>query len=215
MLFFLFYLIHSCYSYTIYTDQFHQFIQSPIKPPPIILESNNIYVKKKFINILSNHLNIEKIDISFNDFILNKLHLNNDNKLIYVYDFLLKNGRILNYYEFVFLKYLKKTNNLIIFNSDNMNEIKFKDYDIIDLYPIYSISSIKKEFIRYIEYIIEKYNYHKDIKSINWFKYDIDKLNFEKINILLYELNNLIKFPNELTNIEYDINELIKSLKRL
>jgi hypothetical protein len=96
-----------------------------------------------------------------------------------------------------------------------MNEIKFKDYDIIDLYPIYSISSIKKEFIKYIEYIIEKYNYHKDIKSINWFKYDIDKLNFEKINILLYELNNLINFPNELTNIEYDINELIKSLKRL
>lgn len=214
MIFFLFFFIHSCYSFKIYTDQFHEFIQSSTKPPPIILESNNIYVKKKFINILSNHLNMEKINISFDNFILNKEHLINHNKLIYVNDFLLKNGRILNYYEFVFLKYLKKTDNLIIFDSDNINEIKFKDYDIMDLYPIYSIESIKKEFIKYIEYIIEKYNYHHDLTKFNWYKYDIDKLNFEKINILLYEMNNLIKYPNELTNINDDINELIKSLKR-
>ena len=56
-------------------------------------------------------------------------------------------------------------------------------------------------------------NYSDDLYGINWNHYDnLRKLNFEKINILLFEVNEMYKNNYDERIIESDIYLIINSL---
>ena len=71
----------------------------------------------------------------------------------------------------------------------------------------------KKEFVQYIYDLITINKYDNDLYNLNWMNYDIEKLDFEKINILLYELDNFKKKKVDLKYLHNNINNIIYSLE--
>ena len=71
----------------------------------------------------------------------------------------------------------------------------------------------KKDIIKYIFDIILEYNYKDDLLLLNWIKYDIELLNIEKINMLLFELNDMMINDNvQINDIHKYINFFIDGL---
>jgi hypothetical protein len=180
---------------------------------PIILNSSKTTQKQEFCNFICTLNNLHFREYTFDDFMQELPHNNFKRSLIYVNDFLVGNGRILNSYEEEILKYLRSTSNLIVLNSENIDTIPFKDINIIRKFPIIQYPVLtKKDIVQYL-YVITNFNKYNDkLYLINWKNYDVETLNFENLNILLYEINNLLNNGNNLYNIEPNINDMIKLL---
>jgi hypothetical protein len=179
---------------------------------PIILNGNKTPLKKDLCRLLCEKKNINFLEYTFDEFMLKMPHLANVNKMIYVSDFLIGNGRILNHFETETLYSLQYTQNLIVFQTDNINNIPFKDNNIVRHFPIYHFPKISdKELIRYIYDAISIHNYDDELYLYDWIKYDIHLLNLEQINILLFEVNNLVKESDDLTSIDSFIYTMILS----
>jgi hypothetical protein len=119
-----------------------------------------------------------------------KPHLKHEKTMIFVNDYLIKHGRILNQYEENVLNYLPITNNIIVLNSLRLNKIKFKDDSINKIFKVIDFPSLQVTPIEnMIFYFIEKYNYHEGMFSINWNNYSLENLDKEHILIMLYEIN--------------------------
>lgn len=171
---------------------------------PIILDGEISPFKKDFCELICKINKIKYREYEFSDFIEKLPYLIHKDSVLYINDFLVKNGRILSNYEENRLLELRRDSNLIIFQSDNINNIPIKDNNIVKLFKIIRFPEFnKKDIIHYIYDTIEYNEYSDNLIWINWNNYDINKLNFEKINILLYEINRI--FDN---NFNHDILEI-------
>ena len=164
---------------------------------PCILNGKKTELKKNMCQILANKNNINFEEYSFDEFILYKPYdtikpINNiKSSLIYINDFLLNDGRIFNKYEEDILINLKKTEDLIIFESINIDKIVYKDINIINKFNILEFpNNNKADIVEYIYDTIFHNKYNDKLLDIKWKSFDIECINFEKINIMLFELNN-------------------------
>jgi len=169
---------------------------------PIILNSDINYIttfkskfKRNFIQNYAEKNNFLFRQCSFDKFIANTLYLDTQDSLIYVDDFLIKNGRILTIYEEQLLLNFPYTSNLIIFESENIKTIPYKDNNIIRHFPIVEFPEItKKDIIQYIYDFITARKYNSNLFLIDWKKFDIEYLDIDTLNKILYQVNFLIEF---------------------
>jgi hypothetical protein len=191
-------------------SEFNDLLKKNLKEP-IILNSIKSPLSKDFCKIISELNNIPFKEYTFDYFMKHFPHINNDNSLLYINDFLIGYGRILNKYEEDILSNLCKNTNLLVFHADNIKEISFKDNNIIRYFQIIDFSDIKKkEIVQFILDTIQIKKYNDDLFYLNWIKYDIEKLDFEKINMLLHDLNELY-FTLHFKYSDYNINLMINS----
>ena len=180
---------------------------------PFILNGEKNKLKKNLCYVLAQNNNISFREYTFDKFMLRLPYISLENSLIYINDFLVKNGRVLNHYEEQTLLYLSLSSNLIILESDNIETIPIKDISIIRKFKILQFPKInKKQIINHMYDIINKYHYNNDLYLFNWNKYDIEKLTFENINILLFEINNMVNECRNFNFIHNSIPEMIDSL---
>lgn len=197
------------------TDFYNQMLQlskNELKEP-IILNGNKTPLKKDLCHIICENSNLKFKEFTFNNFLHEKPHLKYNNKLLYVSDYLIGNGRILNNYESMSLIQIPKTSNLIVLEAENINTIPYKDININRRFETIDFPLIeKKEIVRYIHNLILYYNYNDDLLLLNWINYNIEFLNIEKINILLFELNDITNENNTINDIHKSINFIIDGL---
>ena len=126
-------------------------------------------------------------------------------------DFLPKKGRVFNSYEKEILLHLKNNSNLIIFNSKSIKNIK--DKHLIKKFDIYKFPRLRKiDIINYIYDIIDIEKYDDTLYILNWNNYsNIEKMNFEEINILLFEINSMFQNNIPLNIIHTSIDDIINS----
>jgi hypothetical protein len=197
--------------YSIFNDIINQKLKKPI-----ILNGVKTPLKKDFCKIISELNDITFKEYRFDSFMTELPYVNNKNSLLYINDFLVGHGRILNHYEENILLNLNKNSNLIVLNTDNINTIPFKDSNIIRHFPIIQFPEInKREIIQFIYDTITINDYDEDLYNLNWINYNIEKLDFEKINILAFELNSLYKKNKDFKLLNNNVNNIIDSLYNL
>jgi hypothetical protein len=180
----------------------------------VILNGGKTPLKKEYCRLFCQINNFRFKKFSYDKFI-HELPFNKYEKtLLYIDDFLVGNGRILNHYEENILKSLPKTSNLIIFESDNIDTIPLKDLNLIRYFKILEFPKItKKDIVNYINDMILFNEYNCEMYMLNWSEYiDIEKLSLEKINILLFEINDMIRENMKFRIIHNKINTMINEL---
>lgn len=183
---------------------------------PIIFNGLKSPLKKNFCQIFAKENNIMFKEYRFDSFMLERPYVDYENSLLYINDFLIGNGRIFNHYEQNILLNINRNSNLIVFQADDIKNIPFKDNNIIRRFPIIEFPKIdKKEIIQYIYDTITINKYNSNLYDLNWNKYDVEKLDFEKINILLYELHCMNNDNIELIFLQNNINNIIDDLYSL
>ena len=183
----------------------------------IILDGDKTELKKDYCKMLSDINLFNFHDCTYENFIVNLPYNEKNNTMIYVNNFLQDNGRIFNEYEQKILYNIPSTNNLIIFETENLDSVPLKDIQMIKRFKILNFPKITKRDIRcYIYDTINKNKYDDEMYLLNWTEYnDIDKLNFEKLNILLFEIDSMLKKKIGLNIIHLRINNLIMSLSSI
>jgi len=180
---------------------------------PIILNGNKTPLKKDLCNIICEDSNLKFQEFTFDKFIYEKPHLNYENNLLYISDYLIGNGRILSQYEFNSLLEIPQTSNLIVLEAENLNTIPYNDINLNRRFEKVEFPIIKKiDIIRYISELIICYNYNDDLLLLNWINYNIEILNIEQINIFLFKLNNMLNENNNIRDIKKSINLIIDEL---
>lgn len=176
----------------------------------IILNGDQTSFKKDYCKIICDFNNLNFKEFTFNHFIEGLPYNLYNNTLLYINDFLINNGRILNSYEESILLNIPKTSNLIILEAENIEIIPYKDIHLINKFKVLHFPKIsKKEIINYIYDNIIDNNYSESIYFLNWARYkDIEKLSLEKINQLLFDLNLRVKDHLD-NNIELMIHNLL------
>lgn len=165
------------------------------------------------INIYCNNEDINLNIINYDNFIRNNYESNFD--IILIKDFLIDYGRIIKNEEKEIIENYNHYSNIIMHINDYDNII-LKDKNFIDHYNLYNFPYISKRNINnYIYNSIDYNKYHNNLQLINWKKYDIEKLNFEKIEDLLYKLHLLIISKKyNLGYIEYVIQDELSYLNK-
>jgi len=183
---------------------------------PIILNSFKTPFKMDLCKIISEQNNIKFKEYTFDSFMNEVPFLNNKNSLLYVNDFLINHGRIFNHYEENILYNIHQNSNLIVFNTENLNAIAFKDLNLIRYFKIYEFPQIdKREIIQYCYDNITINNYDTELYNLDWITFNIEQLNFEKINILIYLINNMFKNKKNLNLINENVNNIINYLNKI
>lgn len=144
-----------------------------------------------FKNYFSNE-NIDYTVMNYSNFI------NNINKqkseFIIVSDFMINYGRIITLTEIEKINKYNEYSN-IIFHINDYENIVLKDNNFIKKYKMYNFPYMTKYHINnFICNLIDYYKYDNYLQLINWNKYDIEKLDFYKIEDLLYKLHMHIIF---------------------
>jgi len=203
---------HFLRKHTIYSD-INSMFQKNIKDPIILNGIKTSYKKTLCLSFcLTNNISFN--EFTFEKFVQKVPHLKYENSLIYINDFLVGNGRIFNNYEENILSNLKKTSNLIVLESDNIETIPIKDNKIISNFKILNFPLLNKlDLIHYIYDVIYFQKYNDDLFLLNWNQYDLFDLNFEKINILLFELNDMLNKEIEFKLVHNRVNNIIESFK--
>jgi hypothetical protein len=183
------------------------------KKEPIILNGIKTELKKNFCNIYCDINDINFKSYSFDNFLLKSPHLKYENTMIYIKDYLVGNGRILNDYEKEKLNSLPSTSNMIIFESECIDTIPYKDYHLNKKFEIINFPIItKKDYTRYIYNIIMYYKYNDDLLLLNWESYNIHLLDFERINMLLFDLHSMLSENVTMKEIHYYIDAIINGM---
>jgi hypothetical protein len=180
---------------------------------PIILDSPDLSFKKDIVEYVAFSNRMPYIETNYEDLINHVPHLRFSNSMIYVPDFIIKHGRIFNEYEKMFFKSLNTNSNILFFGTSNLKNIVFKDEEIIDLYKIIEIPKVhRKDIIFHIFDIIEINQYDKYLFTLPWSEIEVEKLNFEMINILLYELDSIKKEFSKASITKKLISSLLDSM---
>jgi hypothetical protein len=181
---------------------------------PILLNGDKTYFKKDFCEIFCEVNNITFREYNFDKFILELPYKKYKNNIIYVSDFLIDNGRVFNDYEEYIVSNLVQSKNLIIFESEiysqellNKNKILLSTMKKIEFPKI-----TKKDIEDYIYHTISFYKYNFSLFLLNWHSYDINKLDFENINLLIHVLNNMFNEHYSLRKIHINVNNIIESI---
>jgi hypothetical protein len=183
---------------------------------PIILNGNKTPFKKDYCKIFSEINNFTFDEYYFDNFIVDMPHLEYNNRILYIHDFLIGHGRIFNDYEKNILNSIiyNKNSNLIILHGDDIDNIPYKDVHLIKKFKTIEFPNIKKtDIIHHISDTILYNKYNDDLFLLNWNKYNIEILDIEGINILLFELNSMFNDKITINDIHKNINYLIEGLK--
>lgn len=181
----------------------------------VILNGCKTLLKKEYCKIFSDVNKLHFKEFLFNDFMKELPYNNNNQTLLYVSDFLIGNGRVLNSYEESKLLEIPKTSNIIILEADNIEKIPIKDPHLVYKFKILQFPKVtKRDIINYIYNTIEYNNYQDELYILNWNKYkNIENLNLEKLNILLFEIDSMmndnVKFNYVHSQIDFLINSLL------
>ena len=183
----------------------------------IILNGDKTLLKRDYCKLLCDMNNFNFIEYDFKEFMDKTPYNQYDKTMFYINDFLIDHGRIINFEDETKLLNIPKTSNLLILQTDNLEKIPVKDINLIRKFKILEFPKIdKKEIINYIYNIINYYNYSEDLYIINWNKHkNLEDLNLEKLNILLFEIDTMIKDKVEVHIIHNSIDYLINSLNFL
>lgn len=182
----------------------------------IILNGEKTLLKRDLCHYLCKINNFSFEENDFNSFILNTPYLKEEQTMIFVNDFMIGNGRILNHFEEQRLLSIPKTTNVIILQSDNIEQIPFKNNEFIRNFKILEFPKInKKDIIRYIYDMIELHQYNDNMYILNWNKYDVEQIDFESLNILLFQINDMITKEMDMNKIHFNMNKIIKILKKI
>ena len=163
----------------------------------IINNPNQKWLKDCFeINCYNEKISFTSI--SYHNF-YNDLYKPKD--FIFVEDFMVGYGRTLIDIEKNKIINYNKNSKLILQVNDYENLV-LKEDEFIKKYKMYNFPKITKRHINnYIFNMIEYYNYHKDLLLINWKKFDIDKLDYHKLEDILFSMHLIMISNNQ--NIEY------------
>ena len=183
---------------------------------PILLNGHKTCFKKEFCKIFSEVNNITFREYNFNQFIIDLPHKKYRNNIIYVSDFYVNNGRLFNKYEEYIVSNLVQHTNLIIFESEIINieknlnaNLLFSNIKKIE-FPEITTKDIEND---YIYYAISFYKYNPSMNLLSWRSYDIDKLDIEKINLLLFTLNDMFNQHYTLRKIHNNVNNIIEFIE--
>jgi len=185
---------------------------------PFILDGHITPYKNDFMNIMAHRNNYEFMNCNFNDFILKAPFLETKGSVIYVNDFMIGNGRFINEDEKIVINNIPLSSNIIVFESTYIKAIPHKDHRFIEKFNIIDFPMVRKrDVIQYIYDIVKYYSYNDLIYIINWKEYNVENLGCEKINILIYEINLMIKnFISINGNLLYvDFEEIENNIKHM
>lgn len=192
------FLINNIFSFEFSKSKFNPIINEKKIKNSIntIINDNN---KIKFINnpnqdwlkdCLNIECSLENIDfesVNYDNF-FNKT-TNFSRNIIFVEDFMINYGRIISNDD----KKLIDEYNLhskINLQINDYNNIVLKDDSYIRKYIMYDFPYIDKRLVySYISQLIDYYDYNSELHLIHWQYYDIEKLNFKKIEDLIYDLH--------------------------
>ena len=149
-------------------------------------------------NCIKSHLYNENINfdfITYNDFFND--NYNNNKDIIFVHDFMINYGRTLTINEKNKIYEYKKMPKIIL-NINNYDNLVLKDDNFIRKYKMFYFPNICKiQIHNYIYNLIDYYKYNDNLSLINWKKFDIDKLSFEKIEDLIFDIHLLMITDNK------------------
>jgi hypothetical protein len=185
---------------------------------PFILDGHKTPYKRDFMNIMAHRNNYEFTNYNFNDFILKAPFLETKDSVIYVNDFMVGNGRSVSEDEQLVIFNIPLSTNIIVFESTYIRTIPYKDARFTGKFNIIEFPSIRKrDIIQYIYDIVKYNNYNDLIYVINWKEHDIENLSFEKINILLFEINMIITniLENSGTLLHADFEDVENNIKNM
>ena len=138
-----------------------------------------------FINLYCKKKNIKLLNLEYDNFMSNKIK--SDHDVLYIKDFLVKDGRILKDNE---IDKLLNYNKLLILGCDQLSTVPLKDRNFLSNFKNLKLDKIeKKEIMHYIYSLIDYYNYNDKLMMINWNKYNINFLNFGKVEKYFYLIN--------------------------
>lgn len=183
----------------------------------VILNGDKTLLKRDYCKLLCDMNNFNFVEYNFREFLDETPYNDNHRTMFYINDFLIDNGRIINFEDENKLLNIPETSNLLILQSDNLEKIPIKDINLIRKFKILEFPKVeKKEIVNYIYSIIDYYNYSEDLYIINWNKHkNLEDLNLEKLNILLFEIDSMIKEKVDIVIINNSIDYLINSLNFL
>jgi hypothetical protein len=148
---------------------------------------NNQYMKKDVTKLIFEDNLISFKELSFNEYITNKPILFCRDTIFYINDYLINDGRILNEQEK--LTILKKNYNYVFLQSNDIDTIPLKDVHFNKKFRMLDFPIIlKKDLINYIYELIDHFQYNENLYLVDWDSFEIDKLNFTDINMLLNKI---------------------------
>jgi len=185
---------------------------------PFILNGHKTSLKKDFMNIMAYRNDYDFMNYNFNDFILNIPFLETQKSVIYVDDFMVGNGRSVTDDQKLVISNIPLSSNIIVFESTYIRAIPYKDARFIGKFEIIEFPMIKKrDIIQYIYDIVRYNNYNDLIYLINWKENDIENLGFEKLHILIFEINMMMNNIIEVkgTLLHSDFEEIENNIKHM
>lgn len=167
------------------------------------------------LDCLKSYFSNENIDydvINYSNFINNNKQ---KSEFIIVPDFMINYGRIITLTEIEKINKYNYYSN-IIFHINDYENLVLKDDSFIKKYKMYNFPYISKYHINnYIYNLIDYYKYDNYLQLINWNKYNIEKLDFSKIEDLLYKLHMHIIFDRKNKDIlDFIINNELNFLNK-
>jgi hypothetical protein len=173
---------------------------------------NSPFLKKDITRIIfqNNLINFE--ELSFNEYVVKTPNLYCQNTAFFINDYLINYGRILNDEEKITI--MKKNFNYVFLNVNDINFIPIKDNNFNRQFKLLDFPIIfKKDIIHYIYEFGEFKAYSDYLYSINWNNYDLDRLTFNDIEILLNKIEKyFLKIHSYSTVNQDNLNKYIHSV---
>ena len=168
---------------------------------------NIMSIKKDITKIIFENNLIDFKELTFDEYICTKPSLFVQNTAFYINDYLVKNGRILNDEEKLILSI--KNSNYIFLDVHDIDSVPIKDNHFNKKFSMLNFPIIlKNDIINYIYELIDYHNYHEYLYLVNWNIFDLDKLNFTDIQVLLAKIDNYFFKTNNIKEIK-NINDVI------
>lgn len=165
---------------------------------------NNQCLKKDVTKLVFEDNLINFKEISFNEYITIKPNLFFKDTIFYINDYLINDGRILNEEER--LTILNKNSNYVFLQVNDIDLISIKDVNFNKKFRMLDFPVIsKKDLINYIYELINHFQYNENLYLVDWESFEIDKLNFTDIHMLL---NKIEKYYFRYTIKTTEINNL-------
>ena len=148
---------------------------------------NNQCMKKDVTKLVFEDNLINFKEFSFNEYITKKPSLFCRDTIFYINDYLINDGRILNEEER--LTILKKNSNYVFLQANDIDTIPLKDVHFNKKFRMLDFPIIlRKDLINYIYELIDYFHYNENLYLVDWESFEINKLNFTDINVLLNKI---------------------------
>lgn len=162
---------------------------------------NIMSIKKDITKIIFENNLINFKELTFDEYICKNPSLFVQNTAFYINDYLVKDGRILNDEEKLIIS--KKNSNYIFLDVHDIDSVPIKDNHFNKKFSMLNFPIIlKNDIINYIYELVDYHNYNEYLYLVNWNIFDLDKLNFTDIHVLLEKIDNYFFKTNNIKKIK-------------